>query len=304
MPSLITIEAFVAVARHSSFTKAADDLNVSRTMISRYVQALEQELGVKLLNRTTRAVHLTEVGEAYLEQVQAALKVLKCAGERVADLSGNAVGRLRVALPATFSTLHLHPVIVAFQENYPEIELELDMSDAKIDLIAGGFDAALRIGPTPDSSFRIRKIAGIRRILCAAPAYLTRHGQPETPQYLGGHNCLDYRHMAERTQWILTDGKQEVSVFVGGDVRANNGEFLTKLAIAGRGIINVPTFIVHDELKTGKLVQVLPSHTPPTQNLCVVFPSGQAVPLKLRVFIDFVAQNFRGPLPWEKPSAI
>lgn len=296
MPYLTEIEAFLAVARYGSFTKAAEDLNVSRTMASKYVQALENRLGAKLLNRTTRAVHLTEIGASYLEQAQAALDALQRAGERAADMSGHAAGRLRIALPVSFATLHLYRVLVAFQESYPEIELELDLSDAITDLIQGGFDVALRIGPTPDSSLRMRKLVTIHRVLCASPDFLARHGTPQKPQDLVRFNCLDYRHMSERTQWLLIEGTQPVSVFVTGDVRANNGEFLAKLAEAGRGIINVPVFIVGDALKNGALVQVLPGFAPPPQVLCALYPAGQTMPTKLRVFIDFLATTFSGTI--------
>lgn len=299
-PSLSQVETFIAVARLGSFTAAADELDISRTMASKNVQLLERRLGVKLLNRTTRAVHLTEAGAIYLERAQEALRVLEQGGEQAASLAGQAAGRLRIAAPLSFATLHLPPLLGAFQGRYPDIRVELDLSDALTDLIDGGFDVALRIGAMADSTLIQRRLAPIRRVICAAPAYLERHGRPEAPQDLARFNCLDYRHMSERSQWVLMRGEDRHAVYVQGDLRANNGEFLTRMAIAGRGIINVPRFIAAEPLRDGRLEQVLPDFAPPEQALCALYPAGRAVPMKLRVFLDFMAEALSGVPRWER----
>lgn len=302
IPSLTQVETFIAVARHGSFTLAAEELDISRTMVSKNVQLLEAQLRIKLLNRTTRAVHLTEAGAAYLSQAQAALQSLVTAGEQSASISGQATGLLRIAAPLTFATLHLHQILVAFQDRYPDIRIELDLSDALTDLVDGEFDVGLRIGPTPDSTLRQRRLTSIRRVLCAAPAYLERHGNPASPKELTRFNCLDYRHMTERTQWILCHGEKRETVYVEGDLRANNGEFLTHLAVAGRGIINVPRFIAAEALRSGALVRVLPEYAPPDQSLSALYPAGRTVPMKLRVFLDFLAGILSGPQPWDQDT--
>jgi len=298
-PDLAQVETFVAVARLGSFTAAADDLDISRTMASKNVQLLEDRLRVKLLNRTTRSVHLTEAGAAYLEQAQEALRVLEQAGEQAASLAGQATGRLRVAAPLIFATLYLSPVIGAFQDRYPDIQMEVDLSDALSDLIEGGFDVALRIGTMADSGLIQRRLVPIRRVICAAPSYLDRHGRPGGPEDLARFNCLDYRHMAERTQWVLMQGETRHSVYVTGDLRANNGEFLTRVAIAGRGIVNIPTFIAAGALRDGRLERVLPGFAPPEQALFALYPAGRAVPMKLRVFLDFIARALAELPAWD-----
>lgn len=299
-PNLAQIETFVSVARLGSFTAAAEALDISRTMASKNVQLLERRLRVKLLNRTTRAVHLTEAGALYLEQAQQALRLLEQAGEQAASLTGQATGHLRIAAPLSFATLHLPPLLSDFQHRYPDIRVELDLSDALTDLIEGGFDMGLRIGAMADSTLIQRRLAPIRRVICAAPAYLDRHGRPRLPQDLTRHNCLDYRHMAERLQWLLMQGETRHAVYVRGDLRANNGEFLTRMAIAGRGIVNVPRFIAETALRDGRLEQILPDFTPPEQTLCALYPAGRAVPMKLRLFLDFLAGALAGVPPWER----
>lgn len=303
MPTLIAVETFVRVAELGSFTKAADELDVSRTMASKHVMDLEAELGAKLLNRTTRTVHLTEAGEHYLDRARDALDRLNAAGDAVGEFTGAPKGRLRVTAPLSFGTRHVAPALVTFHERFPDVSVDIDLVDRTVDLMAEGYDVALRIGALADSSLIARRLAPIRRVLCASPDYLARAGTPRNPADLAEHQCLGYSLMAERADWRLDGLGGTESVTVAGCLRANNGDVLADLAVAGHGIINSPTFIVAEHLADGRLVRVLPEHAPPAIALHAVYPPDRRPPLKLRGFIDHMAETFGGVPPWDRVAS-
>lgn len=303
MPTLTAIEMFIRVAEEGSFTKAAEALSASRTMASKYVSDLEAELGVRLFERTTRKVHLTEAGVAYLDKARHALDTLEVASDEASHFGGNATGVLRISAPLNFGSSQLAPAIARFRELCPDVSIELLLNDRKVDLIEEGYDAALRIGELKDSSLISRKLATVRRVLCASPQYLERHGKPQKPSDIEDHECLGYHYSSEGQFWNLTDLSTQKTkrTRISGAVHTNNGDVNLQLAIQSVGIANLPTFIANDALNSGKLVQVLPGFEPPAIYLYVVFGPGRLQPLKLRRFVDHLVDEFKGEPAWDRP---
>ena len=273
---------------------------MSRTRASRLVRELEAELGVQLLARTTRAVHLTEAGTAYLGRVSVALDTLREASDEAAEHGARPKGRLRVSAPLSFGLRHLGPVIAAYRNAFPEIMIDLQLTDRKIDLVEEGFDVALRIGTLPDSSLRARRLAPIRRVLAASAGYLARASTLKSPSDLVDHDCLSFSLMSDGRDWRLeAPGDQAVRVSVTGSITANNSDILAEAAASCGGIINAPLFIVAPYLADGRLVRVLTPWAPPPTALHAVWPDGR-LPPKLRGFLDRLANAFAGTLPWER----
>lgn len=295
MPTLSTIETFVHVAEELSFTKAAGLLQVSRTIASKRIADLESELGIRLFDRTTRSVQLTEAGALYLLRAQSALETLQLAGEEASQLSQTPTGKLRVTAPLTFGARHLGEPLAAFHAQFPHVEVDLFLSDRHMDLIEDGYNVALRIGILKDSTLIARKLAVIRRVLCASPDYLSEHGTPAVPDDLRHHKCLGYRFASEGSDWALRHTQTEVeisSIRITSGLRTNNGEVNRHLAEKGLGIASLPDFIAAQALQAGTLVRVLPDYEPAPLALHVVFPPGPHQPQKTRLFIDHMAQWF------------
>ncbi len=287
---------FVAVAEHGSFTRAADERGVSRTRASTLVSDLEAELQVRLLERTTRRVYVTEAGHAYLEQARNGLDLLTEAASIAADYSEKPTGTLRISAPVSFGIRHMGTLVAAYRRANPLVTVELVLEDRTVDLMRESFDIAIRIGNLPDSSLIARKIAPIRRVLSASPAYLAAHGVPLVPDDLTDHDCMGYRYMAEGSAWTLVgtgrsgrSGQSDQSgktVHVAGSVRANNGDVICELAVAGQGIASLPTFICGRDMAAGRLVRVLPDFEPPPLTMYALHLGNRHVAPKLRTFIE------------------
>src|SRR5262249_9382472 len=243
MDKLSSLRAFVKVVEHGSFSEAARSLRLSRSAVSKYVIELEQELGVQLLNRTTRSAAPTENGRAYYERATAILADLEEADLAVTRLQAEPRGLLRINAPMSFGTLHLGPAIVAFMERYPELQIQLTLSDEQIDAVQEGFDVTLRIAELASSSLIARRLMGVRRVFCASPDYVARRGAPEHPKDLKNHDCLTYGFLATGNQWKLIGPDGEHAMAVPWTLCANNAEVLEQAAREGRGIALLPTFI-------------------------------------------------------------
>jgi DNA-binding transcriptional LysR family regulator len=298
MDRLAALEAFVKIAETQSFSEAAARLGVSKSALSRQVSWLEAELGARLFHRTTRSLTLTEVGRGYLDRVSQILADLQQADESVSALQTAPRGRLRVNAPMSFGFLHLAPALPDFLARCPELEIDVAMNDRFVDLVEEGFDVAVRIGALQDSSLIVRRLAPIRRVICASPAYLAAHGAPATPQDLRHHQCLLNTNLAPGREWrfVSPDGKP-IAVSVGGRISMNNGDALRIAALNGLGLIDLPTFIVGRDLQSGALVSVLDGFVPQTMALHAVYPHARHLSPKVRVFIDFLAERF-GPRPY------
>jgi DNA-binding transcriptional LysR family regulator len=301
MQSLTDIAVFVKVVELSSFTAAAEALESSQSVVSKAVTRLEEKLGARLLNRTTRRLSLTEAGSELYRRSAHALEEIANAELDVARFQTEPRGVLRISAPMSFSILHLGGVLPRFTERYPGISIELKLDDRQVDLVEEAVDVAIRIGQLKDSALIARKIAPCRQLLCAAPSYLATHGEPETPEELMKHDCILYALISAPREWRFTgpDGEQHV-VPVNGALHSNNGLVNRAAAIAGGGIVLLPTFYIGDELRSGALKPILRAYRPPEIALHAVYPERRNLMPKVRAFVDFLAQTFAPEPPWER----
>lgn len=301
MDNLADIAVFVRVVERGSFTLAADDLAVSRAVVSKYVSRLESRLGARLLNRTTRRLSLTEAGAALFEASRGALERIEEAESAVARLQSEPRGRLRVSAPMSFGILHLGPLLADFSRENPAVSLEVSFNDRFVNLVEEGVDVAIRIGALTDSSLVARKLSTTRLVVCASPHYLAERGEPEMPEDLAAHNCLLYSYLATANVWRFTapDGRA-IPVAVSGNLRANNGIVEAEAAVAGMGILMSPTFYVGPLIRQGKLKRILERYEIAEMGIYAVYPQREHVPPKVRAFVDFLARRFGRKPDWEK----
>jgi len=297
MDRLDDMLAFIKVVDTKSFTAAAERLNLSKSVVSRRIAELENRLGARLLNRTTRRLSLTEVGQAFYERCTRILSDLDEAERAVADLHAAPRGRLRVNAPLSFGLLHLAPAIADFMQRHPAIEIDIDLNDRYVDLIDEGYDMAVRIGRLRDSSLIARRLAPNRRVICASPAYLEQHGTPETPEDLTKHCCLLYTNVPTAEQWQFRVNGETRAVRVQGNLRANNGDILLAAAIAGHGVAVAPTFLCGEALASGALRCLLYDYYVSDSAVYAVYPQNRHLSPKVRAFVDFLAARF-GPEPY------
>ncbi|SNS99041.1 DNA-binding transcriptional regulator, LysR family [Noviherbaspirillum humi] len=300
MEHLAEMMAFAKVVETKSFSAAAVALSSSKSLVSKQVSALEAALGVRLLNRTTRRMSLTEVGAAYYEHCARIAQELDAAAETVTKLQAKPRGVLRITSPVIFAAMHLAPAIDGFMRRYPEVEVELNATDRPVDMVEEGFDLAIRITDHPPPSMVARRIAPVRWVTCAAPSYLAQHGTPQTPQDLLQHECLMYQG-TQHNIWRYRVGGREVAVPVRGRCRVNSSEVLIQLALAGAGIVLFPTYVLGPYLKSGRLVHILAdsSANADTDMHAIYFPNRYMQP-KVRAFIDHLLAHFGEEPSWDK----
>ena len=297
------MSVFSRVVAAGSLSAAARDLGVSTAGVSRKLAALEARLGVRLLNRTTRKLALTDEGANYHEACTRILAEIEEADAAAAARTVEPEGALKVALPASFGHLHIAPLVPRFAERYPKVRLALSLSDRTVNLVEEGFDLAIRIGELEDSALAARKLAPNRRVVCASPAYLKKHGTPRRPEELLQHNCLPTQDFQMNWEYRDPAGKRGM-VRVSGRYACDNWEVLREWALAGLGVALKSTWDVRRHLEDGSLVALLPGFDFATEvAIYAVYPHRRYLPAKTRVFIDFLADSF-GPEPyWDKPQA-
>ncbi|NWE48616.1 LysR family transcriptional regulator [Pseudomonas gingeri] len=288
MDRIECMRAFVATVGANGFAAAARAMDVPRSKVSKQIQALEEAIGVQLLLRTTRSLHLTEAGAEYFEAARELLASLDEAEQRARDGIGELRGVLRVNAPMSFGLRRLGPLIPVFHQQHPNVELQLVLSDQQVDPVKGGFDVTIRIASLPDSSMVAKLLAPAPRIMVASPGYLERAGTPATPRELSAHQCLNYGYLQSGVSLQLSNGKDTQRVTVTGPLHANNGDLLAQAAEAGMGIALLPDFIVEDALAAGRLVPVLCEWQAPPISINAVYASARRVPQKTRAFIDFL----------------
>ncbi len=293
------IQSFVAVAQKLSFVEAADSLQVDPSALSRRIRRLEKRLGVRLFNRNTRRVALTEAGIVYLSHCQEVLAKLDQADAIVSHLSTEPRGLLRVTLPVIFGQRQIAPLLPEFLDRYPQIHLDLSFTDRFVDILEESLDVAIRIGQVQDSQLVVRRLAPNRRVLCASPAYLQKYGSPQSPKELAQHSCLNFSRLATGDIWHLSRQNQRISIPVKGRLRVDDGEALYQAVLGGCGIGLIATFIVGDALRTGQLVTVLDDWKSPTTDIFAVLGIGRYTPAKTQVFFDFLVERFRDPPDWD-----
>lgn len=288
MDRIECMRAFVATVGANGFAAAARALDVPRSKISKQIQALEEAIGVQLLQRTTRSLHLTEAGAEYYDACRDVIASLDEAEQRARTGMGEIRGVLRVNAPMSFGLSRLGPLIPRFNELHPNVELQVVLSDQQVDPVKGGFDVTIRIASLPDSSMIARSLAPAPRIMVASPDYLTREGTPQTPKDLAHHKCLSYGYLQSGVSLQLCNGKETQRVTVSGPLHANNGDILAQAAVAGMGIALLPNFIIERAVADGRLVPVLCDWEAPAITVNAVYPSSRRVPMKTRAFIDFL----------------
>lgn len=298
------LRAFVAVVEDGGFAKAARRAGMATSSLTRQVDALEEELGVQLFNRSTRAVTLTEAGESYYHQVTRILADLDEANRSVSESEGVPRGLLRVSLPVAFARLHVAPAIPRFMALCPDIEIDATLTDSVVNLVEDRIDLAIRIGRLESSSLVARKLAPHRRLLCANRAYLAEQGAPSVPADLTQHNCLTFAYSQGRQSWRFVGAKGEKTVPVNGSLRSNNSEVLREAALGGAGIALLPSWLIGADIQAGRLQALLPEWEASPGDTggaisAVYLPSRRGA-RKVRAFIDFLVGHFGTPPYWER----
>ena len=303
MESLSGIAVFVQVVRDGSFTKAADRLELSRSVVSKYVTRLEEKLGARLLNRTTRRLSLTEAGRIFYERSRLGLEEIEEAKAEVSRLQGKPRGVLRVNSPMSFGILHVAPLLSEFLAEYPEISIDMNLDDRKVDVIEEGFDVSIRITDLPDSSLVARRLGPCRHAIVAAPSYLEKHGVPKSPDDLRDHNIIAYQYQESATDWhFLGPDKKQITVPVSGSIQMNNSLALREALLGGVGITRTPTFVVGDDVAAGRLISLLPNYEILEVSIYLVYPQRRHLSPKIRAFVDFLAARISSEPYWDTAS--
>jgi DNA-binding transcriptional LysR family regulator len=291
LPDLEGLAIFAKVAEARSFAAAASELSLSKATVSKAVSRVEQRLGGRLFNRTSRRLALTDLGQQLAQRASALLAEAEAVEAEAMDQSASPRGLIRLAAPMSFGLRMVAPILPDFLALYPEISVDLHLSDERIDLIGEGFDVALRIGALPDSSLRARQLCPVSRLVVGAPAYFERRGRPTRPAHLADHACLGYAYLATPDVWRFrnADG-EEASVRPSGPLRANNADAMMPALLAGLGIAVQPDFIVADALADGTLESVMPGWSMPGSALHLVTPPGGPRPARVEALIAYLAK--------------
>ncbi|MBY5441466.1 LysR family transcriptional regulator [Rhizobium leguminosarum] len=298
MDRLTSLTVFGRVVECGGFSAAARRLNMSVTMVGNHVQSLEDRLGVRLLNRTTRKVSLTETGKYYYERSSQILAELDEADRTAGALSTTPRGTLKVYTSSAIVRFLL-PVVSEFMELYPSIALDFSVGERMVDMIEDGYDLVMRTVPPPDSSLVARKLTPWRHMLVCSPAYFESHPMPKTPAEVADHNCLQYAYYPYGDEWRFEDGEgNKESVKISGNVVSNSAEMLRFLTLTGRGIFLAPSFVVFDDIAEGRLVKIMPDYRPIEFNINAVYPNRSHLPTKVRLFIDLLAERFAEHRKW------
>jgi DNA-binding transcriptional LysR family regulator len=305
MDKLTGMAVFARVIDAGSFTAAAAQLGMSKSAVSKAISALEDRLGARLLNRTTRRLALTEVGRAFYERCARIVAEAEEAELAVTHLQLTPRGTLRVNAPMSFGALHLGPALAVFLARYPELKVDLELSDRFVDLLEEGYDVAVRIAAAlPDSSLIARRITVDDAVICASPAYWQRHSRPRVPADLERHACVTYAYNPNPREWpfVAADGRP-INVRVDGPLHTNNGEATLHVALAGLAVVRLPRFICGPELAPGRLEAVLADAMPPPNGIFAIYPHNRHLSAKVRAFVDFLIERFGPGCDWEQPPA-
>lgn len=300
MGQLEDMQVFVRVVEAGGIGKAAEQLHLAKSAVSRRLADLESRLSTQLINRTTRQSSLTEAGQQYYQQ---SLDVLNRVTEINQSLNeGDAAlnGTLRLAVPLSFGLEHLSPLFDRFAKRHPKLTLQLDFSDREVDMVEEGFDLAFRITELKDSSFQARKIAPIRFVLCASPDYLAQYGTPDSLESLHQHKLLQYGVPGASSWRFTTPEGQTVKWSFNSQLIANNGTFLLKMAISGHGVVLLPTFIAWQALEQGLVKPLLPDYQIPMMHACAIYPQNRYLSKKARVLIDFLVEQLKDNAYWDQ----
>jgi DNA-binding transcriptional LysR family regulator len=295
------MSSFVAVVDAGSFVAAADATGLSKAAVSRHVAELEQRLGTRLLQRTTRRLSVTTEGVAFYSRCRELLTAIDEAESELSATGNEASGQIRVNAPLTFGVLHLAPLWGRFMDQNPKVSLDVTLADRVVDLVEEGYDVAVRISTMTSSTLISRKLATTRLFLCASPAYLERRGIPRHPQELTAHRVIAYSYLTTRDEWQFTGPHGAVSVRVRACLHTNNGDTCRLAALDGQGIVLQPDFLVGEDLGRGTLVELMSDYRAIELGIYAIYPSRKYLPLKIRRLVDFLAEALRAP-PWAIPA--
>jgi len=301
MDRIASMTAFVKVADSSGFSAAARQLNISTSMVTTHVSALEDRLGVRLLNRTTRKVSLTEVGQAYYDRCVHILSDIDEADQIAEAQQLKPRGVLRLNVASAIPSI-LGPSVAEYVALYPDVAVRITATSRMVDLVEEGFDMAIRIVPVPDSALIVRHLASYRFVVCGAPSYFARHGEPRDPSELIHHNCMMFSEPPWANEWHFGGSGGDRSIALSGNLQTNSVETLRIAAVHGQGLIYAPTFMVADELKSGRLIPILTKFPSAGLSVDAIYPHRRYLSPKVRSFIDLVAKNFHDA-KWTEPNA-
>lgn len=297
---LTGMRVFAAVVDQGSFAKAAEKLDLSRGMATRYVAQAEAHLGVRLLNRTTRRLSLTEAGSDYYQRASQILAMVEDAEGAATQEAAEPRGTLRINSSVSFGARHLGDAVTAFLQRHPQVKVDMTLNDRVVDLVEEGFDLAVRIARRIDPGLVARPITRARTVACASPEYLGKHGTPKSPSDLARHNCLTYAYSGLQNEWHFTRKGREYTVKAAGNLHANNGDILCNAASEGLGVTVQPTFLVYELMRRKKLVRILQGWDTDELTIYAVYPNRQFLPPKVRGFIDFLIEHFGTRPYWDK----
>jgi DNA-binding transcriptional LysR family regulator len=302
MDRLRAMQVFTEVAERGSLTDAGLALDISRAMVSRYLESLETWLGARLLHRTTRRVSLTDAGAEALQRCRQVLELTQDVEAAAGARSAAPTGKLRITTSNSFAQAHLASAVSDFLKLHPRTQVELIALERAVNLVEERIDLAIRIGNQLDGTLLARRLAACRSVVCATPAYLAAQGKPTRPEQLRTHACLTHAHVG-RTEWRLQRSGETVKVPVAGALQSNEVAVIRQAALDGLGIALLPTYFIGDELAQGRLVRLLPGYEPETLGIHAVYLSRQHQPLLLRAMVDFLAERFGGDVaPWDRAA--
>ncbi len=301
MDRITSLATFVKVVDCGGFAAAARALDVSPRSVTIHIRTIEERLGVRLLNRSTRKVSLTDVGQAYYQRCVQILTDLDDADRIALAMQSNPRGSLRLNAAIPIPSL-IAPVIAEFVRLYPDVSIDMTMTDRMVDLVEEGFDLSIRNIPIPDSSLIVRKIAPYRFVICGTPKYFDTHGKPQRPEDLSRHNCLMYAQSPWRNEWPLTGPDGEQLIPVSGNLRSNSAIALRSAALHGQGLLYTSSFVVAEDIKSGHLVPVLGDFLRAEYSIDAIYPHRHHLSAKVRTFIDMLAKHFHEHPVWVDPG--
>lgn len=300
MDRLTAMQVFVSVIESGSFVRAAERMHLSTTAASRHIADLEKHLGARLLQRSTRRLSLTETGGLYFERCRQILTDLDEADTLANEGAAQPKGKLRVSLPHSFGLRYVAPRIPEFCRRYPGMQLEVNFSDRIVDLVEDGIDVAIRISTKLQNTLIARRLAAIRMAVCASPAYLAEMGAPQNPEDLRDHRCLTYDYAPFGDTWHFRRDEETVAVPVKSAFRTNSGDMSRLAALAGQGVVLQPTFLVGDDLRSGRLIQLLKQFELPEPAAYAVYPGGARRSARVKMFVEYFVEVFSAdPPPWD-----
>ena len=300
MDKITSMRVFSAVARQGSFSAAAKKLSISKAMVSKHVQNLESELGVRLFNRTTRKLKLTDVGVAYYDKVDDILSEIDETELAISQLNSEPKGTLKIMAQPSFGAFHLFRALSIYMRTYPEVKTEIELTNRVPDLVEDGIDLAFYVGELEDSAFVARKITSARRVVCASPYYLKQNGTPRTPNDLSKHNCLNYSPRKVNQEWEFIDNNKQTNIIISGDIQCNDGDAIRTAAIQGCGIAQLPTYMVGLDIQSGRLTSLLEEYEPERLPVYAIYNHRKYLSAKIQTFIDFIYELYQPEAYWNE----